>query len=47
MIAWAKDDRLVFIISEIAVGWIDRTSGRVQTFDTGDIDPKDYHRCLP
>jgi len=39
MIAWAKDDRLVFIISEIAVGWIDRTSGRVQTFDTGDIDP--------
>ncbi len=39
MIAWAKEDRLVFIISEIAVGSIDRSTGKVQTFDTGDIDP--------
>jgi serine/threonine protein kinase/Tol biopolymer transport system component len=39
MIAWANEDRLVFIISQIAVGWIDRATGRVQTFDTGDIDP--------
>ncbi len=39
MIAWANESRLVFIISEIAVGWIDRATGKVQTFDTGDIDP--------
>jgi hypothetical protein len=39
MIAWAKEDRLVFIISQIAVGWIDRSTGSVQIFDTGDIDP--------
>jgi len=39
MIAWANEDRLVFIISQIVVGWIDRATGRVQTFDTGDIDP--------
>jgi serine/threonine protein kinase len=41
-IAWANEDRLLFNVSRIAIGWIDRASGNPQAFDPGEIDPEDY-----
>ena len=38
-IAWATEDRLLFIVRGSSIGTIDRATGSVQSFDTGDITP--------
>jgi hypothetical protein len=41
-IAWANEDRLLFTIPRIDMGWIDRATGEVHTFDLGEAVPGDY-----
>jgi Tol biopolymer transport system component len=41
-IAWANEDRLLFTIPRVDVGWIDRATGEVHTFDIGETAPGDY-----
>ncbi len=41
-IAWANEDRLLFTVPLIDMGWIDRATGEVHTFDLGDAVPGDY-----
>jgi serine/threonine protein kinase len=41
-IGWANEDRLLFNVPRIAIGWIDRASGNPQTFDPGEIGLEDY-----
>jgi eukaryotic-like serine/threonine-protein kinase len=41
-IAWANEDRLLFIVPRIDIGWIDRATGEVHTFDLGEAAPGDY-----
>jgi Tol biopolymer transport system component len=41
-IAWANEDRLLFNVRRIAIGWIDRASGNAQTFDLGETGLEDY-----
>ncbi|MGA7317581.1 MAG: protein kinase [Silvibacterium sp.] len=41
-IAWANEDRLLFTVPHIDMGWIDRASGEVHTFDLGEVAPGDY-----
>jgi eukaryotic-like serine/threonine-protein kinase len=37
-IAWANEDRLVFIVGSMSIGSLDRTTGNLRTFDVGEID---------
>jgi serine/threonine protein kinase/Tol biopolymer transport system component len=37
-IAWAGEDRIVYIVRHNSIGTIDRTSGDVHDFDVGDIE---------
>jgi eukaryotic-like serine/threonine-protein kinase len=46
-IAWANEDRLLFNVPRIAIGWIDRASGNPQTFDPGEIGLEDYISACP
>ena len=46
-IAWASEDRVLFIVPDIAIGSIDRATGRVQTFNTGEIDLGNYIAACP
>jgi eukaryotic-like serine/threonine-protein kinase len=46
-IAWANEDRLLFNVPRIAIGWIDRASGNTQTFDPGEIGVGDYISACP
>jgi serine/threonine protein kinase len=41
-IAWANEDRLLFIVPRVDIGWIDRATGEVHTFDLGEAMPGDY-----
>jgi eukaryotic-like serine/threonine-protein kinase len=41
-IAWANEERLLFTIPRIDMGWIDRATGDVHTFDLGEVIPGDY-----
>jgi len=41
-IAWANEDRLLFAIPRVDIGWIDRATGEVHTFDLGEVEPGDY-----
>jgi eukaryotic-like serine/threonine-protein kinase len=41
-IAWANEDRLLFAIPRVDIGWIDRATGEVHTFDIGEAAPGDY-----
>jgi serine/threonine protein kinase/Tol biopolymer transport system component len=45
--AWADEDRLLFNVPHIDIGQIDRATGDVHTFDTGDIAPGDYISACP
>lgn len=36
--AWANEERLLFIIPRVAIGWVDRDATNVQNFDTGEIE---------
>ena len=47
LIAWAGEDRVLFIVPGIAIGSIDRATGRVQTFDTGDLNLGNYIAACP
>jgi Tol biopolymer transport system component/tRNA A-37 threonylcarbamoyl transferase component Bud32 len=38
-IAWATEDRLLYIVRGSSIGTIDRATGSVQSFDTGEITP--------
>ena len=40
-IAWANEDRLLFAIPHVDIGWIDRATGDVHTFDLGEAEPGD------
>ena len=40
-IAWATEDRLLYIVRGSSIGTIDRATGSVQSFDTGEITPGD------
>ena len=46
-IAWATEDRLLFIVGGSNIGTIDRATGSVQSFDTGDITPGEYVAACP
>jgi eukaryotic-like serine/threonine-protein kinase len=41
-IAWATEDRLLYIVRGSSIGTIDRATGSVQSFDTGEITPGDF-----
>jgi eukaryotic-like serine/threonine-protein kinase len=41
-IAWATEDRLLYIVRGSSIGTIDRATGSVQNFDTGEIAPGDF-----
>jgi eukaryotic-like serine/threonine-protein kinase len=41
-IAWATEDRLLYIVRGSSIGTIDRATGSVQTFDTGEITPGNF-----
>lgn len=41
-IAWATEDRLLYIVQGSSIGTIDRTTGSVQSFDIGEISPGDF-----
>jgi len=45
-IRWASEDRLLFTLHS-AIGWIDRATGNVQNFDTGEIDVGNYIAACP
>jgi hypothetical protein len=36
-IAWSTEDRLLYIVEGLSIGTIDRATGSVQSFDTGEI----------
>ncbi len=46
-IAWANEDRLLFTIPRVDIGWIDRATGEVHTFDLGEIAAGDYITTCP
>jgi dipeptidyl aminopeptidase/acylaminoacyl peptidase len=41
-IAWATEDSLLYIVRGSSIGTIDRATGSVQSFDTGEITPGDF-----
>ena len=41
-IAWATEDRLLYIVGGLSSGTIDRATGSVQSFDTGEVAPGDF-----
>lgn len=46
-IAWASEDRLLFSVPRLAIGWIDRATGDVQNFEVGEIDLGDSISSCP
>jgi serine/threonine protein kinase/Tol biopolymer transport system component len=46
-ISWASEDRLLFSVPRFAIGWIDRATGDVQSFDVGEIDLGDSISSCP
>ncbi len=46
-IAWATEDRLLYAAKGLSSGTIDRATGSVQNFDTGEIAPGDYIASCP
>ncbi len=47
VIAWATEDRLLYIVGGSSIGTIDRATGSVQSFDTGEIRPGDFIASCP
>jgi serine/threonine protein kinase len=46
-IAWATEDRLLYAAGGSSIGTIDRATGSVQSFDTGEIAPGDFIASCP
>ncbi len=46
-IAWANEDRLLFTVPRVDIGWIDRATGEVHTFDIGETAAGDYITTCP
>jgi eukaryotic-like serine/threonine-protein kinase len=46
-IAWATEDRLLYIVPGLSIGTIDRATVTVQNFDTGEITPGDSIASCP
>jgi serine/threonine protein kinase/Tol biopolymer transport system component len=46
-IAWAMEDRLLYIVGGLSIGTVDRGTGSVQSFDTGEITPGDFIASCP
>ena len=46
-IAWATEDRLLYIVGGLSSGSIDRATGSVQSFDTGEIAPGEFIASCP
>lgn len=46
-IAWATEDRLLYIVAGSSIGTIDRATVSVQDFDTGEIAPADFVASCP
>jgi len=46
-IAWANEDRLLFAIPRVDIGWIERATGEVHTFDIGETAAGDYITTCP
>jgi serine/threonine protein kinase/Tol biopolymer transport system component len=46
-IAWATEDRLLYIVGGLSSGTIDRETGSVQSFDTGEVAPGDFIASCP
>jgi len=46
-IAWANEERLLFAIPHVDIGWIDRATGEVHTFDLGETAAGDYITTCP
>jgi serine/threonine protein kinase/Tol biopolymer transport system component len=46
-IAWASEDRLLFIVRGSSIGSIDRATGSVRNFDAGEITPGRFIAACP
>ncbi len=46
-IAWASEDRLLFIVKGASIGSIDRATGSVHNFDAGKITPGEFIAACP
>ncbi len=46
-IAWATEDRLLYIVGGLSIGTIDRGTGNVQSFDTGEIAVGEFIASCP
>ena len=46
-IAWAMEDRLLYIVRGLSMGTIERGTESVQSFDTGEISPGDFIASCP
>ena len=46
-IAWATEDRLLYIVAGLSIGTIDRATVSLQNFDTGEITPADFIASCP
>ena len=46
-IAWATEDRLLYTAGGLSIGTIDRATGSMQSFDTGEIAPGDFIASCP
>jgi eukaryotic-like serine/threonine-protein kinase len=45
--AWAAEDRLLYIVRGFSIGSIDRATGSVHSFDAGEIAPGDFIAACP
>ncbi len=46
-IAWATEDRLLYAVGGLSSGTIDRATGSMQSFETGEITPGDFIASCP
>ena len=46
-IAWATEDRLLYTVGGLSSGTIDRATGSMQSFETGEIVPGDFIASCP
>jgi serine/threonine protein kinase len=46
-IAWGTEDRLLYVVGGLSIGTIDRATGSVQSFDTGEIALGDFIASCP
>jgi eukaryotic-like serine/threonine-protein kinase len=46
-IAWSTEDRLLYIVEGLSIGTIDRVTGSVQSFDTGEITAAGFTASCP